>query len=81
MIVQRGFPRPPSFHNGRLNDPKQTPDSHFYDVMSNGFGAMYSYAERVAPEDRWAIVAYIRTLQASVAANPTVAAHAKGDRP
>jgi len=81
MVVQRGFPRPPSFHNGRLNDPKQTPDSHFYDVISNGFGAMYSYAERVAPEDRWAIVAYIRTLQASVAANPAVAARAKGDRP
>ena len=83
MIVQRGFPRPPSFHNGRLNDPKQTPDSHFYDVISNGYGAMYSYAERVAPEDRWAITAYIRTLQASVAADPQLAgtAQMKGDRP
>ena len=66
MIVQRGFIRRPSFHNDRLSDPKQTGDGHFYDVMSNGRGAMFSYAERVAPDDRWAITAYIRVLQASV---------------
>lgn len=66
MIVRRGFVPPPSFHNARLSDPKQTPDSHFYDVISNGYGAMFSYNERVAPADRWAIAAYIRVLQASV---------------
>jgi mono/diheme cytochrome c family protein len=66
MIVQRGMIRPPSFHNDRLADAAQSPDSHFYDVISNGRGAMFSYAERVAPADRWAIIAYIRTLQESV---------------
>ena len=62
MIVQRGFPRPPSYHTDRL---RQAPSQHFYDVITNGYGAMYSYAARVAPADRWAIVAYIRALQAS----------------
>ena len=66
MIVQRGMIVPPSFHNDRLSDPSKTPDSHFYDVISNGYGAMFSYAERVRPEDRWAITAYIRVLQQSV---------------
>lgn len=66
MIAQRGFVPPPSFHNDRLSDPNQTPDSHFYDVISNGYGAMFSYAERVAPNDRWAITSYIRVLQTSV---------------
>jgi len=66
MIVQRGFVPPPSYHNDRLSDPKQTPDSHLYDVISNGRGAMFSYAERVRPDDRWAIVAYIRVLQQAV---------------
>jgi mono/diheme cytochrome c family protein len=64
MIVQRGFIRPASFHNDRLST--QVADSHFYNTMSNGRGAMFSYAERVAPHDRWAIVAYIRALQISV---------------
>jgi mono/diheme cytochrome c family protein len=62
MIVQRGFPQPPSFHIDRL---RQAPIGHFYDVMTNGFGAMYSYAARVTPEDRWRIAAYIRALQLS----------------
>jgi mono/diheme cytochrome c family protein len=62
MIVQRGFPAPPSFHTDAL---RTAPASHFYDVITNGYGAMYSYAARVAPADRWAIVAYIRALQAS----------------
>jgi mono/diheme cytochrome c family protein len=66
MIVQRGFIRPPSFHNDRLSDPNRTGDGHFYNVISNGYGAMFSYSERVAPRDRWAIAAYIRTLQVSV---------------
>jgi mono/diheme cytochrome c family protein len=62
MIVQRGFPAPPSYHIDRLRDG---PTQHFYDVMTHGYGAMYSFAGRVAPEDRWAIAAYIRALQLS----------------
>jgi mono/diheme cytochrome c family protein len=62
MIVQRGFPTPPSFHIDRL---RQAPTQHFYDVISNGWGAMYSYADRIASADRWAIAAYIRALQES----------------
>ena len=62
MIVQRGFPPPPSYHIDRL---RQAPAGHFFDVMTEGYGAMYSYAARVSPEDRWAIVAYIRALQLS----------------
>jgi cytochrome c553 len=62
MIVQRGFPVPPSYHIDRL---RQAPVGHFFDVMTQGYGIMYSYAERVKPEDRWAIAAYIRALQLS----------------
>lgn len=62
MIVQRGLPAPPSFHIDRL---RQESAGHFVDVISNGFGAMYSYAARVEPEDRWRITAYIRALQLS----------------
>ena len=62
MIVQRGFPEPPSYFIDRL---LEAPSQHFYDVITNGYGIMYSYADRVSPADRWAIVAYIRALQAS----------------
>jgi hypothetical protein len=62
MIVQRGFTPPPSFHIDRL---RSAPPSHYVDVIRNGYGAMYSYAERVAPDDRWAITAYIKALQLS----------------
>ena len=62
MIVQRGFPHPPSFHSERL---RQAPVGHFFGVMTNGFGAMYSYADRVDVADRWRIAAYIRVLQLS----------------
>ena len=62
MIVQRGFPQPPSYHIQRLRD---APVGHFYQVMTNGFGAMYSYAARIDPADRWRIAAYIRVLQLS----------------
>ncbi|HEX6003027.1 MAG TPA: cytochrome c [Burkholderiales bacterium] len=62
MVTRRGFPHPPSYHIERL---RQAPDRHFYDVITRGHGIMYSYADRVAPEDRWAIVAYIRALQLS----------------
>jgi cytochrome c len=62
MIVQRGFPSPPSFHTDRL---RNAPAGHFFDVITNGLGSMYSYAARVEPEDRWRIAAYIRALQLS----------------
>ena len=62
MIVQRGFPPPPSYHIDRL---RQAPPGHFYSVITNGFGAMYSHAARITPEDRWAIAAYVRALQMS----------------
>ena len=62
MIVQRGFPPPPSYHIDRL---RQAPVGHFFDVMTHGYGVMYSYAARVEPHDRWAIAAYIRVLQLS----------------
>jgi mono/diheme cytochrome c family protein len=61
-IVERGFPRPPSFHSARL---RQADDMHFWSAITNGAGRMYPYAERVSPRDRWAIVAWIRVLQIS----------------
>jgi mono/diheme cytochrome c family protein len=60
IIVRRGFPAPPSLHTARL---LSAPANHFFDVMTRGYGAMYSYAARVDPHDRWAIVVYIRALQ------------------
>ncbi|HEV2717252.1 MAG TPA: cytochrome c, partial [Terriglobales bacterium] len=62
MIVQRGFRRPPSFHTDRL---RKAPLGYFFDVMTNGFGAMPDYASQISPDDRWRIVAYIRALQLS----------------
>jgi Cytochrome C oxidase, cbb3-type, subunit III len=62
MIVLRGFPQPPSFHAPRL---VQAAAGHFFDVMTNGFGVMYPYNDRVTPVDRWRIAAYIRALQLS----------------
>ncbi len=62
MIVRRGFPQPPSFHTDRL---REAPLGHFVQVITNGYGLMYSYASRVEPSDRWAIAAYIRALQLS----------------
>lgn len=62
MVVQRGFRQPPSFHIDRL---REAPAGHYYDVITAGYGAMYSYASRISPRDRWAIVAYIRALQLS----------------
>jgi hypothetical protein len=62
IIVERGMPRPTSYHADRL---RSADDQHFFDVITNGYGAMYSYGARVPPRDRWAIVAYIRALQLS----------------
>ena len=62
MIVQRGLKQPLTFHQQRL---REVPVGHFYDVITNGFGVMYSYASRISVADRWAIVAYIKVLQLS----------------
>ena len=62
MVVQRGFRQPPSYHIDRL---RSAPVGHFYDVVTNGFGAMPSYADQIPSQDRWAIIAYIRALQLS----------------
>jgi mono/diheme cytochrome c family protein len=62
MIVRRGFKQPSSYHVDRL---RQMPIGYFFDVMTIGFGAMPDYAAQIAPADRWAIAAYVRTLQFS----------------
>jgi len=62
MVVSRGFKHPPSYHTDKL---RNQPDGYYYDVITNGFGAMVSYASRIPTEDRWAIVAYVRALQLS----------------
>jgi mono/diheme cytochrome c family protein len=62
MVVRRGFPKPPTYHDDRL---RNAPVGHFFDVITNGWGRMNSYAYQVQPADRWAIVAYIRALQVS----------------
>ena len=74
MIVSRGLRQPPSYLEPRLVN---APVGHFFDVMTNGYGAMYSYASRVAPDDRWRIAAYIRALQLSQDAPPQVAQQIK----
>jgi len=76
IIVAHGFPRPPSYFEDRLT---AAPAQHFYDVITNGYGVMFSYADRVDAHDRWAIAAYIRALQlsrrAKVADVPDAAEH------
>jgi len=62
MIVRRGFSPPPTYHDDRL---RNAPVGHFFDVMTNGWGKMNSYAAVLPAADRWAVVAYIRALQAS----------------
>ena len=67
MVVQRGFKRPPSFHEERL---RTSPAGYYFDVMTNGFGAMPDYRMQLSARDRWAVVAYIRALQLSQHAAP-----------
>ncbi|HLK03095.1 MAG TPA: cytochrome c [Candidatus Acidoferrum sp.] len=62
MIVMRGMKRPPSYQIDRL---RQSPNGYYYDVITNGFGAMYGYSAQIPPRDRWAIIAYVRALQLS----------------
>ncbi len=79
MIVRRGFKQPPSYHIERL---RTAPVGHFYDVMTNGYGAMYSYSAQTTPRDRWAIAAYIRVLQYSESQKvDTLSAEAKAKLP
>jgi len=73
MIVSRGLRQPPSYHDPRLVN---APVGHFFDVMTNGYGAMYSYASRVPVDDRWRIASYIRALQLSQDAPAEVAQQA-----
>jgi mono/diheme cytochrome c family protein len=61
-IVERGFTRPPAYYVPRL---RQAPDGYFFEVITNGLGAMPDHAAQIPPEDRWAIVAYVRVLQRS----------------
>lgn len=70
IVVQRGFPAPATFHSDRL---RRAPPSYFVGVIAQGYGIMYSFAERVQPKDRWAIAAYIKALQRSQ--------HAPGAKP
>ena len=76
IIVQRGFPAPPSYHSDAL---RQASAQHIFDTISNGHGVMYSFAARIEPHDRWAIVAYVRALQeaqnARVAELPDARSH------
>jgi mono/diheme cytochrome c family protein len=65
MVVRRGYRQPPSFQDQRLKD---APVGHFFDTMTNGFGAMPDYRAQIPPADRWAIVAYIRALQRTTGA-------------
>ena len=67
MIVQRGLRRPPSYHIERL---RKAPVGYFFDVMTNGFGAMPDYSAQIPVNDRWAIIAYIRALQLSQDSTP-----------
>lgn len=67
MVVQRGFPQPSSFHIERL---REAPPGYTFDVITNGFGRMFDYADRIPAGDRWAIVAYVRALQLARNARP-----------
>lgn len=62
MVAMRGMKHPPTYHQDRL---RQVTNGYVYDVIANGFGAMFSYSAQIAPRDRWAIVAYVRALQLS----------------
>ena len=75
MLPQRGFKHPPTYHQDRL---RKASLGYFFDVMTNGFGAMPDYASQVPPRDRWSIVAYIRALQLSQ--NATLADVASGQK-
>ncbi len=62
MVVRRGFPAPASLHTPPM---RAASDAHLFDVITNGYGVMYAFADRIGPQDRWDIVAYMRALQRS----------------
>lgn len=68
MVAMRGMKHPPSYHQDRL---RNEPNGYFFDVITNGFGAMNGYSAQLTPRDRWAIVAYVRALQLSRNAHVT----------
>jgi mono/diheme cytochrome c family protein len=77
MVVRRGYRHPPTFHQDRL---REAPVGHFFDVITNGFGAMPDYAAQISAPDRWAIIAYVRALQLSEhATSADVPADHRGD--
>lgn len=78
MIVRRGFRRAASFNDDRM---RQAPVGHFFDAISNGWGAMPSYAPQIPPQDRWAIIAYIRGLQLSQQSQTTETTPARSTPP
>lgn len=78
MVVRRGFPKPPTYHDDRL---RNAPVGHFFDVMTNGWGRMPSYAYALSATDRWAVVAYIRTLQVSQNPDETLRMNANSAAP
>lgn len=67
MVVRRGYRKPPSFHEDRL---RQAPVGYYFDVITNGFGAMPDYSAQITARDRWAIIAYLRALQRSFQGTP-----------
>lgn len=69
MVVQRGFPKPPSLQDERLID---APVGYLFEVISNGFGRMAGYRKELSPEDRWAVISYIRSLQLSAQAHTSL---------
>jgi len=62
MVVRRGFPAPASLHSQSM---RATADAHLFEVITDGYGVMFAFADRIGPQDRWAIVAYMRALQRS----------------
>jgi len=62
MVTMRGMKHPPTYHQDRV---RNEPNGYFFDVITNGFGAMNGYSAQLTPHDRWAIVAYVRALQLS----------------
>jgi mono/diheme cytochrome c family protein len=62
MVVRRGFPAPASLDTPLM---RAASDAHLFDVITSGYGVMYAFADRIGPQDRWAIVAYMRALQRS----------------
>ncbi len=78
MIVRRGFSKPPTYNDDRL---RNAPVGHFFDVITNGQGKMNGYASQIPPADRWAIVAYIRTLQISQNPNGNMPMTSSANKP